>query len=663
MKATNAKAQLLIGISFLLLALSMLTTVMTWVLVLVFISVALQALPFFKVDIHHPSVRTINLFAILCALALAYTTWQAGLMIAMINLLVMACALKILQMHTTRDYFIVVCVQFFLIGCGLIFEQSIFYAGFLAFVAILQLSSVAFHISPSRPLQKQIWLSIKISAQAMPICVLLFLVLPQLSPLWKMPSSQSKQTGLTEEITPGDIANLSQSGDLAFRAQFSGNIPAPHQRYWRGLVFEDFDGKTWRVSEARKKMKRINYRLGLKTSPAYDYSKEFKYDVIIEPTNQQFLFALDAPLTTTRRTWLSPDFQIQSTIPLVTKFKYSVQSYPNTPLKGASDYFDVNMNLQVPETGNPKTKVWVRELRQQHRSNKAFILAVETFFFTEPFSYTLRPDLMPFDPVDTFLFDKQAGFCAHFSSAYAYIMRLAGIPARVVGGYQGGEMRKERYMSIYQYDAHAWVEIWQPDVGWIRRDPTGFVAPDRISYGLERALAYEESFLEDSPFSLMKWRNTAVLNEIRLVLADIDFFWSKWVLGFDQERQLNLFRLLVGEIKPIRIALLLLAILFVISLFLLLFNYRVWFPKITNYPLHFYLKSLKYLAKRDIIRAKQETPMAFYIRIAKQLSVQQQELFLTLTEQFNQVTYEVQTPSQEHIKAMRQALKAFKKSL
>lgn len=663
MKATNAKAQLLIGLNFLFLTFSMLSTVMTWVLVLVIISVALQALPFFKVDIHHPSVRTINLFAILCALALAYTTWQAGLMIAMVNLLVMACALKILQMYTTRDYFIVVCVQFFLIGCGLIFEQSIFYAGFLAFVAILQLSSVAIHISPSRPIQKQIWLSFKISAQAAPICILLFLVLPQLSPLWKMPSSASKQTGLTEEITPGDIASLTQSGDLAFRAQFSGNIPAPHQRYWRGLVFEDFDGKTWRISEARKKMKRINYRLGRKTTPDYDYSKEFKYDVIIEPTNQQYLFALDTPLTTTRRTWLSPDFQIQSTIPLVTKFKYSVQSYPHTKLIGTSDYFDVNMNLEVPEIGNPKTVEWVRALRQQHISNDAFILAVETFFFTEPFSYTLRPELMPFDPVDTFLFDKQAGFCAHFSSAYAYIMRLAGIPARVVGGYQGGEMRKEDYMSIYQYDAHAWVEIWQPGIGWVRKDPTGFVAPDRISYGLERALASEESFLEDSPFSMMNWRNTAVLNELRLVLADIDFLWSKWVLGFDQERQLNLFRLLVGDIKPIRIALLLLAILFVIGLFLLLFNYRVWFPKINNYPLHYYLKSIKHLAKRNIIRNRHETPMTFYNRISQQLSEQQRHLFLNLTLQFSEVTYQERQPSDKKIKEMRQTLSAFKKSL
>ncbi len=159
----------------------------------------------------------------------------------------------------------------------------------------------------------------------------------------------------------------------------------------------------------------------------------------MEPTDQNWLFALDVAEPLSRRTWLSPDFQVQSVIPIVTKYKYSVNSYPNTALQGGSDYFDVNVNLMVTEQGNPKTVAWTAGLRQQYPGNLEFIAQVEKFFLDNTFRYTLRPELMPVNPVDAFLFEHRAGFCSHYASAYAYIMRLAGIPARLVGGYQGGK--------------------------------------------------------------------------------------------------------------------------------------------------------------------------------------------------------------------------------
>jgi hypothetical protein len=214
--------------------------------------------------------------------------------------------------------------------------------------------------------------------------------------------------------------------------------------------------------------------------------------------------------------------------------------------------FDIQINLTLPQKAI--TKKWIIKLREQFKDNDNFKDAVLRHFIDNPFVYTLRPDVMLVDPIDRFLFDNQAGFCSHYASALAYALRLGGIPARLVAGYQGGELVKDAgkspYLSIYQYDAHAWVEAWSDNSGWQRIDPTALVSPDRIEFGLRQVMQEEGSFLADSTFALAKLTNIAWLNNIRLFLADIDYNWSRWVLGFNSERQRDLFKSILGKLPP-----------------------------------------------------------------------------------------------------------------
>lgn len=660
----NNRSHLSLALCYLLLSLSLIEPLMIWVMVLVLISVAMRLAYFWNWHYQLPSVRTINLFAILCAVILAYTGLQIGLLLSMVNMLVMASALKLMQMRTPRDYFLLICAQFFIIGCGLIFEQSIAFSAFYAAATLTLLLSLTYKIAPIKSLKKQFTLVLKLSLQALPICLLLFLLLPKIEPLWKMPRGKGAETGLSEVITPGDIANLSQSDELAFRVEFKGVIPEPKDRYWRALVFEDFDGSSWQVAEIRKKVKRNLVRARDWFRPNYDGETAYEYDVIVEPTEQHWLFSLDVPLSLTDSVWLSHDFQLQHASPVVNKLKYSVISYPETPLRTPLTYLDTNINLMLPSNGNPKTVEWVNDLRSQYPNNAAFINQVERFFVRENFTYTLRPVPMLFNPIDQLLFSEKSGFCAHYASAYAYIMRLADIPARVVGGYQGGEMRGEQYMSVYQYDAHAWVEIWDDDLGWVRKDPTGLVAPERIQFGLEFAVAHEDSFLENSPFALAKLKDFALFNQVRLLLADMDFLWSSLILGFDKEMQLAMFSELVGELKRSKIALLLFIAFIFVGAMLLAFNFRIWFPKITNEPLHWYQKSLKKLAKKGMNRKKEEGPRNFAMRVSDQLAPEIGNAFMSLTEDFLQLQYaQKDQQSKSEIEQFKLKIKVFLKQL
>lgn len=633
-------SHLVLTLVFMCLSVSLVEPTMLWISVLVAGSCAMQITLFLDWHSHQPSHRTINLLAMLCAVVLAYTGLQIGLLLSMVNLLIMASALKLMQLRTNRDYYLLICTQLFIIGCGLIFQQSILFSLFYAVMTLLLLVSLAFHISPSRSIRFHIKMVLKLSLQAVPICILMFLVLPKIDPLWQMPRNKGAETGLSETVNPGDISELSQSDDLAFRAAFTGDIPLQNERYWRALVFEDFDGMTWRVSPLRKKVKITSALSGDTFKPTYDFNRYFEYEVIAEPTDQVWLYSLDVPLPISDKVWLSHDFQIQHRFPVITKYKYEMRSYPDSKLMSPQTYFDRNINLQLPSTGNPQTQQWVANLRKIYPDDAQFIQRIEQYFLQNPFEYTLRPEPMPFNPVDKFLFDAQAGFCAHYASAYAYIMRLAGIPARMVGGYQGGEMRGDEYMSVYQYDAHAWVEIWHPENGWQRKDPTALIAPERINFGLQQAVAHENSFLEDSTFALAKLKGLLFFNELRLLIADMDYFWSSWILGFDQDKQLELFQHLIGEIKPTKVAMLLLGALIIIGLFLLLFNYQIWFPQISNKPLHFYNKALATLAKHGLQRKINETPSQFLTRCESSLTKECYQELSWITQTFSELQYQ-----------------------
>lgn len=661
LQRTQNTAHLLLSLVLLSLSLSLFQSVLLWVQVLVVCSVIMRIALFLNLQKHLPSVRTINLLAVLSALVLAYSGWSLGLLLGMINLLVMASALKLMMMRKQRDFFQLIATQLFLIGSCFIFYQSILFSTFYALVLLMVLLSLAFHIMPKESIRTQINRIGKLVLQATPITILLFLVMPKIEPLWRMPTAKSAESGLSEEVTPGDIASLSQSSSLAFRATFNDNIPERRDLYWRAIVLENFDGKTWSVASTRRSSKRYHWHLDKPFEPNIS-GFYYDYEVIAEPTQQPWLYALDVAFSDTETTWFSRDYQLQKTEPLHSKFKYKVRSYPTTPLNEGTQRLNTRLNLSLPETGNPRTREWVKELRSQYPDNFDFINAFYRFLREQKFRYTLRPPAMLSDPIDQFLFEHQAGFCSHYASAFGFVMRMANIPTRMVTGYHGGEMHGKNHMSIYQYDAHAWNEVLHPENGWLRYDPTAVIAPDRIRYGLEEAVAYEDTFLAEAPFALARMKDIQWLNELRLMMENADYLWSRWILGFDRNKQTDLFKALIGELEPLKIAAISVGTMLFIGLLLTLFQFRIWFPKIEDPVLHHYQMALQTLATLGITKPLQMGPNEFVYVVQQYAGKDCAKDFSAITKQFVDLNYRNTSNKNELTKSFFDSVRKFRKS-
>jgi transglutaminase-like putative cysteine protease len=640
-------ALLLLAAVLVLVSFSLFSSILTWILLLVACGAVIRGAIYYNYYKHLPSIRTLNLLAALSILGLIYSALSVGLLFGMVNLLILACALKLMQMRSQKDVYQLVISLLFLIGCGFIFNQTIGFSLFYGLMCMALLLSLACYHAPSNTMRKQLKTISILSLQALPIGLLMFLVLPQLSPLWHIPKAKGAQTGLSEQITPGDIAALSQSSELAFRATFEDTPPIARQRYWRAIVMEDFDGKTWKVHPYRQKEREYQLETKQQFEPKLT-GPFFNYEVIAEPTYQPWLFALDiavpANAQSRRNIMQSSDFLLFNRQPVVSKYQYAVRSYPEALASQTLTTAEKQINLSLPEKANNRTREWVNNLRAQHQDNTKFVEAVLGHFIDNPFVYTLRPDVMLVDPVDRFLFDNQAGFCSHYASALAYSLRLGGIPARIVTGYQGGELventGKSPYLSIYQYDAHAWVETWGDNSGWQRIDPTALVSPDRIEFGLQQAMQEEGSFLADSPFALARLANIAWLNNIRLFLADIDYNWSRWVLGFNSDRQRDLFKSILGKLTPERLSILGVGIVLSIALLLSLFFLPHWLQNRLVTTQRLYLKALNAFEKAGTQRATWQGPSAFSQQISERYPHKVSVPFSQLTQYYLRLTYQ-----------------------
>lgn len=621
MKSAFNHAQLILTGTFLFVSISLLEPVMSWILVLVVCAVVMRTALYLQLQKHAPSIRTLNLLALLSAIVLAYFSIQLGVLLGMLNLLVLACSLKLMLLRTNKDYYQLVTSCGFLIGCGFIFQQGIGFSLFYLLLTLLLILSLASHNSPGLSIKSHGRLIGIMGLQALPIAALLFIVIPQIGPLWQMPTSKSHQTGLAEQVTPGDIADLSQSAELAFRVTFDDKVPAPNQRYWRALVMEEFDGKSWRVSPERKTVKRQYRRFNREFSPL-PYGEYISYEVTLEPTHQRWLFGIDVAVPdgpkASRNIWQSHEYQLTHNTPIVSSIQYRLRSYAQAQLNQALYTVDNRINRQLPAQGNPRTQAWAKQLRQQYPVDTDYIEAVMRYFRQQNFEYTLKPPLMRTDPVDTFLFDQQKGFCSHYASAMAYVLRLGGIPARMVTGYQGGEMREQDYLSVYQYDAHAWIEAWYDESGWQRFDPTAVVAPDRVEYGL-RAAIEEASSLIDSPFSLNRYAAIAWLNEFRLILADIDFLWTKWILGFDKQTQKDLIKSLIGKLTPQKLALFGLSVMGFIAALLLVFFWPALKKKKVDKVSRYYLNAVARIETLHLKRLPSQGAIQFAAVVTQKL--------------------------------------------
>jgi transglutaminase-like putative cysteine protease len=372
----------------------------------------------------------------------------------------------------------------------------------------------------------------------LPLAALLFVLFPRLAaPLWGLPQAARATTGLSDTMSPGMIAELTQEDTVALRADFDGPPPPASLRYWRGPVLSRFDGRTWTARAIRPEGTLVPYE-----------GRGVAYTVTLEANDRPWLFALELPAAlprfadagTTDDVVLTADQQLVARRPVVQVRRYAQLSllagrHAASP-RAAAD------NLRLPQGSNPRTRELSRTLRERHPDDRALVQAVLAMFRDEDFTYTLAPGVVhPRDPVDGFLFESRRGFCEHYASAFAVLLRGAGIPARIVTGYQGGELNpRGNYLIVRQSDAHAWAEVLL-DGAWERFDPTGAVSPLRIESGISRALP---DALELPLFARL---DSGFLKSAELMLDALNHAWRRNVVGFDHGRQRELWRALKLE--------------------------------------------------------------------------------------------------------------------
>ncbi len=472
-------------------------------------------------------------------------------------LLFIAASLKLIEARGHRDAHVLVYLGFFLLMTAFLFEQEPWLALY-AFLPLLLLAAVllSLHqrgIAPRQTLARAGVLLL----QALPVMLLLFLVVPRFAPMWSVPQqSQAAQTGMSDVMSPGDIASLSGSDRLAFRARFAAETPSRDQLYWRGLVFSVFDGRSWRpLDESLEGLLPAapgGNELAALPRPPLDYK------LMMEPSQQRWLFPLDAPVTVDADAVLTGDLRLVARTPVRERRLYAVRSSPDLAALRSLGDAERRINLALPRDGNPRARALAEDWRAQWPEPHERVAAALRLFREEAFYYTLNPPLLGEHSVDEFLFGSRRGFCEHYAGSFAFLMRAAGVPTRVIAGYQGGEINPlTGTVLVHDYDAHAWTEVWLEGEGWVRVDPTAAVAPQRILDSLQAAL--QEPFQPGGALSPARYRHIDWVNRMRLQLDAFQDYWTRWVLAYRGEQQWQLLERLLGAVTPGRLAALLLS--------------------------------------------------------------------------------------------------------
>jgi transglutaminase-like putative cysteine protease len=444
-----------------------------------------------------------------------------------VTLLVLFLSLKLLETRSHRDAVVVTFLCYFLALTNFFYSQTVLTAALmLATVLVLTAALVAFN-GPRRRLRECAKVASLLLAQGVPVMMLLFFLFPRVTgPLWGLPADAfSGTTGLSDSMTPGNLSMLSQSDAIAFRAKFDGRAPERPRLYWRGPVFWQFDGRTWRAGDVR----------------VSDYA-EFEprgqpifYSVTIEPHERNWLFALDLPAKVPPGAGATGDFQMLARVPVRTRMRYEASSFLEYRATGGATPHELEAARQLPPDFNPRAVALAQSWRREAVTDERILARAIDYFKRAGLEYTLAPPALGRDSVDEFLFETKSGFCEHFSSAFAFMLRAAGVPARIVTGYQGGEMNPvDGYMIVRQSDAHAWVEAWTANEGWLRVDPTAAAAPTRVESGLAAAVPATD------PLPFLGRPDLTWLRTLRFNWEALANYWNQWVVGYNAERQRDL---------------------------------------------------------------------------------------------------------------------------
>jgi transglutaminase-like putative cysteine protease len=445
-------------------------------------------------------------------------------------LLVLMAGLKLLETDTRRDIYVITLIIYFVSLAALLEGDSFWLLAYLIGVCWLTTATLL-RLTTTLPVpdwRRCLRYSGRMLSQALPLALVFWLLFPRFAgPLWHIPEQRhSAASGLSDTMSPGDIDQLALSDEVAFRVHFAAATPAPNERYWRGPVLHDFDGRKWWDS----------YSAALGAPPLAPQGPAYRYTVSLEPHQHNWIFTLDWPSH-----WdlpgaiLTGDYTLVQRDPVSRPLEVDATSYTrvqsSAPLSNPLRLRDTRLS----PGSNPRSVQFAQTLRSEHPDDMEYVRAVLSLFTQQPFYYTLTPPKLPRDSVDAFLFNTRRGFCEHYASAFALLMRAAGIPSHVVTGYQGGTFNRfADYWIVRQSDAHAWDEVWIDGRGWIRIDPTAAIAPSRVEQGLNDALSADEPLVS-------RWqRRSPWLADARLRLDALRQLWRERILFFDQESQQKL---------------------------------------------------------------------------------------------------------------------------
>lgn len=475
---------------------------------------------------------------------------------------------KLLECRNQEDFQTAVCICLFFN-----FYTLFYYTGF--FTTFLILANTAWLLGILLIIQKQqveLKLTVKFIAKlillALPVTVLCFFLFPRIPVnFWQFDASERGLTGFSTEFRIDDVRDLALNHQTAFRVNFEGAIPKRSNLYWRGVVFQKYDGTFWKHEKYNRSVKKDA------TS-----SLQAEYQVVLEPHGEHWLFALDWPAKILgqkanpgSKTRILNDFTIYSQDPIVKTHTYQVQSvYSNAnQINGSSDK---GANLQLPRSYNPRTQELARDLKRKYSSGKLILNAALKYFTDNNFRYSLRPQALGRNSVDDFLFKTQIGYCEHYASSLAFLLRAAGLPARIIGGYLGGELNQVgNYLIVRQSDAHVWVEVWL-DGQWLRVDPTTYIAPNRLLSAADAISGEDIPYLENR---LRFGKLYNLWNEIYLRLDALDFAWNNLIESYDYGEQQKLLSFLGVDLTDNATLTIFIIVNILIALVLILLVFRL----------------------------------------------------------------------------------------
>ena len=436
--------------------------------------------------------------------------------------------LKAFESSSQRDWNVLLLAMLFLIGSAVLFNQSLLTGLWL--LAALTAAAVCLAVSAGGlGLREALRCAASSLLAVLPLAAVLFVSVPRMKePLWRIPQGgQQAKTGLSGTMQPGSISNLVQSDEWVANITFSDGLkPQPRDLYWRAIIMSDFDGTRWQAMP--------DFAADSAPQLRVSEGRGVRYQMIIRDQNGA-LPVLDYPAGVLPQGLVR---RLGGTVRAERSReglrRLDLQAALGDTLPHALNEAEYLRYTRLPE-GNPQTRRLAETLAKQSPTERAFIRNVLNHFSRRHFSYTLRPPTTAGrNSIDEFMFATRQGFCEHYAQSFAVIMRAAGLPARIVTGYQGAEYNPQGgFWQIRAKDAHAWTEVWLPsEQVWLRVDPTAAVAAVRTEQGIGSALPQNDRVLIADESAFSRWRDAG------------QFYWQQWVVNYDQSRQNSFFSLL-----------------------------------------------------------------------------------------------------------------------